>query len=179
MKKSIIAIIILVLVSPLVYFFVTKQTPAPLQEQTQEEQVVQESEEVSSKKFSMSEMIARGGAHQCDVEQKIDSVYVASSKGKVYMADGKVRGDFDTQVQGITMKNSLIVRDGYTYTWSSLSKDGYKIKENSGAVDTSGPAGTAGQFNFNDEAIGAYECTTWAKDESKFTLPAGITFKEV
>jgi hypothetical protein len=131
----------------------------------------------SDKKMAFSQFIATNkGSYECTVNQYVNDI---ASKGTVYMNQGLIRGDFNTKVSGISIDTSLIVRDGYTYTWSSaLPGSGFKSKVvANGNANTN--TGTSGQYSFNAEQIGDYDCKVWAFDESKFTLPVSITFREV
>lgn len=139
----------------------------------------QENTEIpSGKKMAFSQFIKQGGAYQCTVNQYIDSAYSATTQGKVFIADGNIRGDFATTVQGMNIDTSMIVRDGFVYTWTSLANMGYKAKETKDAEQGQAIA-TSGQFGWNSEMIGDYDCDPWTVDASKFTLPANITFQEV
>lgn len=135
------------------------------------------------KKMAFSSFIKQGGAYQCTVNQYIDSGYTSSTKGTVYIADQKIRGEYSVQVQGMTITGSVIVRDGFAYTWSSMTPTGYKAKvtdspAGGAGVATNGTA-TTGSFSWNTDMIGDYDCQPWKADESRFQLPTTITFKEV
>lgn len=139
----------------------------------------QENTEISSgKKMAFSQFIKQDGAYQCTVNQYIDSAYTATTQGKVFIADGNIRADFKINAQGMQFDTSMITRDGFVYTWTSLANMGYKVK----AVETTESnqkIGTSGQFTFDDAMIGDYDCNPWTVESSKFTLPTNITFQEV
>lgn len=131
----------------------------------------------TGKKMAFSQFISQEkGAYQCTVNQYVQNI---ESKGKVYINEGMIRGEFNTKVAGMSIDTTMIVRDGYTYNWSSvLPGTGFKAKAlANGDVNTN--SGTSGEYSFNAEQIGDYDCQIWTPDESKFTIPAGITFKEV
>jgi hypothetical protein len=51
-----------------------------------------------------------------------------------------------------------------------------KVIEN---VEPNTNAGMSGTYSFNASQIGEYDCEEWAGDQSKFTLPASVTFTEI
>lgn len=137
------------------------------------------------KKMAFSSFIKQGGSYQCTVTQYIDSAYTSSTMGTVYISGEKIRGNYSVEVQGMKINGSVIVRDGFAYTWSSMASIGYKAKVTETAngsaqvnVNNSGSA-ASGSFSWNSDMIGDYDCKPWTTVESQFTLPASITFKEV
>lgn len=144
------------------------------QEQIQNEQ--SQDSQVSGKKMAFADFVKQGGSYECTVNQ-----YVAGTEtsGKTYISGGMIRGEFQTSVQGLNITTNMIVRDGFTYTWSSMAPTmGYKAPIAEGAEgDTS--TGMSGTYSFNAEQIGDYDCSPWTADLSKFTLPAGVNFQEI
>ena len=170
-QTKIIALIAgVVVVAGAGFFFLKPSAPA---ENADSQQVAQES---NGKKIPFSEFIKQGGSYKCTVHQ-----YVAETDtvGTTYISDGKVRGEYNTKVQGMSIDSTLIVRDGYTYTWTSMAPTmGYKVKVvESASSDTS--AGMSGTYSYNANQIGDYECETWSGDVSKFELPSGVNFQEM
>jgi hypothetical protein len=89
-----------------------------------------------------------------------------------------IRGEFSTKVQSMNINSTIVVRDGYSYAWSSAAPTmGFKIKvvEN---INANGSGDTSGGYSFNAEQIGDYNCEEWSYDISMFALPTNITFKE-
>lgn len=131
---------------------------------------------LAGKKMAFSEMVKQGGAYQCSVDQYLDAGMQQMTKGTVYVDDGKIRGEYSTTVQGMTIDTRVIVRDGFAYTWTSMASIGYKAP----VVETVGgdaSVGTAGKYSWNDQLIGDYDCKPWSPDSSKFTVPTNITFQ--
>ena len=126
--------------------------------------------------MAFSEFIKRGGAYQCEINQLVGG---SQTQGTAYISGGMIRGEYQTQVQGMSISTNMILRDGYTYSWSSMMPTaGYKVK----AVATGGgdaSTGTSGTYSFNAEQIGDYNCEPWAADAATFALPAGVTFTEM
>ncbi|MFA7285719.1 MAG: hypothetical protein WC011_02635 [Candidatus Paceibacterota bacterium] len=131
----------------------------------------------SGKKMAFSQFIATDkGSYECTVNQYVNDI---ESKGKVYINNGMIKGEFNTKTAGLSIDTSLIVRDGFTYTWSSMLPGvGFKAKVVAD-TNTNTDTKTTAQYSFNAEQIGDYDCQPWATDESKFILPTSIVFKEV
>ncbi len=130
----------------------------------------------SGKKKAFSEFMKDSGSYKCTVNQYIANT---ETKGTVYLANGLLKASYGTKVQGMNIETSVIVRDGYSYSWSSFSpKSGFKAKiDTTSGGDTS--AGTSGSYSFKAEQIGDYDCQAWQADPSFFELPTGVNFTEV
>lgn len=128
------------------------------------------------KKMAFGEFVKGGGAYKCTVAQHVGDV---TSNGTVYINDQMLRGEFNSAVNGLNVDSNMIVRDGYTYTWSSMTPNmGFKIKV---AENTAGDVGASASASYawNSETIGDYDCEPWSIDASLFTVPANITFQEM
>lgn len=118
---------------------------------------------------TFAELMARTGSWTCDASTAYEG---GSSTGTVVMNDGKLRGDFVATMAGITVNTSFIGREGYMYTWTSMIPQGFKVKMEAAA-------GTAGGQGIDPSTNVTYSCAPWAADESRFTVPADITFMEM
>lgn len=168
-KNIVLAVIVIGIV---VVAIVTKSKPAE-----NSKQVVQNQENTSFEDF-----IKNGrGAYVCNVEQKVSNF---ESKGVVYIQNGedmasrKINGEFKTTAQGMNVTTNFIMRDGFSYTWSSmLPNTGFKVKiEEPKTGDTS--TQTSGTYGFDTKQIGSYDCKDWSIDESKFAIPTSVKFIE-
>ncbi len=130
----------------------------------------------SGKKVPFAEFVKQGGSYKCDVNQSVGGI---DTKGVTYINQGMIRGEYSTKTQGMTVGTTLIVRDGYTYAWSSLAPTmGFKSKVVAEAKgDVSAP--TKGTYSFQAEQIGDYSCEPWPADTSMFAIPSGVTFREM
>lgn len=183
MSKTLIGIMAAVVVIGGGYFVITKNKDSKVNEQqivvdNVSEQSTQTSQTTNSpaKKMAFAEFIKKGGAYKCTVNQSINNV---DTKGVTYISGGMIRGEYATKVQNFNVETTLIVRDGYTYTWTSMAPNmGFKSKvvaNTSGNTDTS----MTSSYSFNAEKIGDYNCEVWAADQNKFIIPVNITFREV
>jgi hypothetical protein len=138
--------------------------------------VVAPIEKKLEKKIAFSEFIKKGGSYKCTVQQGVGGV---DTKGTTYINDGMVRGEYKSQMQGMSMDSVVIVRDGYTYSWSSmLPNRGFKTKMVESTTTVADPS-MAGSYSFNAEQIGEYNCDTWVLDSTLFDLPSSTVFTEI
>lgn len=131
------------------------------------------SEKPTGKKMAFSEFIKQGGAYKCTVTQTVATM---TTNGTVYLDSGKVKADFAVSVAGQSINTSMIVRDGYTYTWTSNSSTkGFKTKVSTSASGDAG-ASPKGTITWDGSQIGDYNCEAWVADASMFELPKTVTF---
>ncbi len=129
--------------------------------------------EPSGKKMAFKDFLVNDrGSYQCTVHESMTDV---ENTGTVYIADGKVRGEFETVAEGKPVKTSLLVKDGYQYVWSSSMKTGIKINTD---ATTQSKAQSDGVYSWDSARIGDYDCKAWTTDPTTFDLPAGMTFTD-
>jgi len=96
----------------------------------------------------------------------------------MYINGQNMKGEFSTVAEGRTMNSSFMSRDGYSYTWSSLTPGmGFKIKAE--AETSNEGADVSGTYAWNADQIGDYNCENWVVDATKFELPKDVTFQEI
>jgi hypothetical protein len=91
----------------------------------------------------------------------------------MYIAGGKVRGDFGTSINGVESKSHMIVDSNTSYLWTDGSKTGIKMAFDPNAKPVATPGATG---SFDASANMNYKCSAWVTDTSKFTLPTDVTF---
>lgn len=128
------------------------------------------------KKMSIESYIKQGGTHVCTVTQNAGGI---ESKGTLYIAGEKIGGEFSSVVQGMDINTYLIVKDGYSYVWTSLMPNvGFKsvtvMKDSNSGASTE----TSGSYGWDASKIGDYDCKPWTLNASKFVLPSSVTFGE-
>lgn len=149
----------------------TANDKAPIGENTQDTQAP------TGKKIAFSQFIKQGGAYECTVRQTLSGI---DTTGVTYLSDGMIRGEFSTRIQSMNVDTSFIVRDGFTYSWSSvLPNTGFKVEMVDNTVNGDTTTDTSGSYSWNAEQIGDYDCKPWTVDMAKFTLPSDVTFKEI
>lgn len=156
---------------------------APTTESEVKEETASSTEETkvpAGKKMSFDAFMKQGGSYVCTVNQDVGGM---TSKGTVYIngtSGQNIRGEFTTSVQGMNIGTSLIVRDGFTYTWSSMMPTtGYKVAVSKSDVGANVNQGASGSYSWNAEQIGDYDCKPWTVDATKFDLPKTVKFTEV
>ena len=167
-KNIVLAVIVIGIV---VVAIVTKSKPTE-----NSKQLVQNQENTSFEDF-----VKNGkGSYVCNVEQKVSDF---ESKGIVYIQNGetmqtrKISGEFKTIAEGMNVTTNFIMKDGFSYTWSSmLPTTGFKVKVQEQTGDTS--TQTSGTYGFDTKQIGSYDCKNWTVDENKFIIPTSIKFIE-
>ncbi len=118
---------------------------------------------------SMKELVASGISQKCDFSEP-----QSNTSGTIYIAGGKVRGDFTSQTQAGTVTGHMI-SDGTTVnTWMDGMSQGFK----SSFAMTEG-TGTDTQKGLDPDKKTDYKCSPWSADETKFQLPGGITFTDM
>jgi len=133
---------------------------------------VTSSAQTSTDKAALAELIKKGGTLTCTITQNVNNTKVT---GTMFMGSGMMRGEYTTKVQNVNIDSNFIVRDGFTYTWSSMTPNaGFKV-----AIPAVGStASTANTSSFDVSQVEDYKCEAWTLDASKFTLPAGVTFTQ-
>lgn len=96
----------------------------------------------------------------------------SSVKGTSYVANGKVRGDFSTTVNGTTMNGHTLIDNNVMYTWVEGQKEGFKL-----AINTTGTSSSNQAVDLDAKAD--YDCSSWNPDSASFTLPTNITFTDM
>ena len=130
------------------------------------------SEKPSGKKIAFSEFMKQSGSYKCTVTQTVASM---TTNGTVYLDSGKVKADFAVSVAGQSISTSMIVRDGYSYTWTSNSPTkGFKTKIIAKVGDSS--ASPKGTYTWDGSQIGEYSCESWIADDAMFEVPKTVTF---
>lgn len=128
----------------------------------------------SVKKMAFSEFLRQGGSYKCTVSQVVATM---TSEGIVYINKDSVKAEFVTSISGVSIKTFMIIKDGYTYTWTSAAPTkGYKTKiTTEGSLDRQT---SSTKYTWDGSQIGDYSCETHAPDPSIFVLPSTIIFTE-
>lgn len=102
-----------------------------------------------------------------------------ANSGTVYLADGRMSGNFSLRAPGEDAIASNLINDGqYQYSWQEGEDEGVKISleqitANQPAMDSQSdePASSVDQ----DEDYN-FECQEWSVDESRFSPPGDVDF---
>jgi hypothetical protein len=140
--------------------------------QTAEQANTQDAPSNESQQFrgSLKDLMARSGSWRCDISVTTEGV---TASGTTYVAQGKVRADFVSEVpQFGSVASPMIMRDNTAYTWTDMMNQGFKFPIQGAEVEPEVSAEVAAQMNQAYD----YSCAAWPTDESKFALPSDITF---
>jgi hypothetical protein len=119
---------------------------------------------------TIKSLLSSGKSQKCTYSSNLES---ASVSGTLYVANGKMRGDFASGTEQAKISGHMIADGGFSYVWTDTSKQGVKM-----AIDLEQQL--AG-FLANNQTLDinqtfAYTCQGWTGDGSVFTLPSDITF---
>ncbi len=128
----------------------------------------------TGKKMAFTEFMKQGGSYKCTVTQNVANMI---SNGTVYIHNNKIKANFTTSIQGQTIETNMIAMEGYTYTWTNMSKGaGFKSKITPPKSDPNTNAAASATYTWNGEQIGDYNCEAWVVDTTTFELPKSVTF---
>lgn len=120
---------------------------------------------------SFKDFLAGGKSQKCEASFKSGDT---TSSGTMYVASGKMRGDFSAQVQGKTMQSHMIVKDQTVYSWTEGLGLNAAFKT---ALNTSNTNSSQSRSVDVNQKV-SYACQSWTEDDSQFALPIGMTFSD-
>ena len=118
---------------------------------------------------TIKSLLSAGKSQKCTYSNKLQATSV---NGTVYVANGKIRGDFTSVSEQTKINGHMIVDSGYSYVWTEMSKQGIKM-----AIDQQ--RSTSDSTNNQTPDINqtfTYTCQGWTEDDAIFTLPSDISF---
>ena len=118
---------------------------------------------------SIKSLMTAGKTQVCTYTRKDNNT---TMNGKIYVADGKMRGDFtELDAKGQNPNQHIIINDNtYVYAWSDLMNRGVKM-----TLSAAKSASTTNGSPNLDEPV-QLSCQGWTADQSFFTVPTTITF---
>ncbi len=118
---------------------------------------------------TLKSLLSAGKSQKCTYSNKIQT---GSVNGIVYIANGKVRGDFTSSTVQNKVSGHMIVEGGYSYVWTDLSNQGVKMAINQQQPSTTPTNNQAPNIN----QTFTYSCQGLTEDDSMFVLPSAISF---
>lgn len=97
------------------------------------------------------------------------------SEGVVFVADGKMRGDFTITTGGTTQGSHMITTANEYYMWMDGQKTGYKMS--TGAATNPDQSASPQQGIDQNQPLNM-KCSSWKVDASKFELPKDVDFMD-
>lgn len=125
-----------------------------------------------NKTSSLLDLLNLGKNQQCTFKTTTSG---SKTEGTFYIAQGKMRGDLKTTVDGKEQEMSMI-RDGdMNYIWGSSLTTGIKMKLSLDEISSNKQ--TSQYINTSDKLN--YDCKDWRVDSSLFTPPVDIKFTDL
>lgn len=173
MNKKVIGVIIIVLILlGAGIFLATKKSPV---KNSNSASVPTQSTNptVTLTQGSLKSLLMAGKSEVCTFSNSVSSVQVS---GTVYVANGKIRGDFKSSGPGNAVTGHMIVDSQYSYVWTDQSTQGIKMALNS-ATQNPNPNAKSSSPDLNQSY--QYTCQPFTATGSTFTIPTNITFQTI
>ena len=110
---------------------------------------------------------------KCSFKDNMENIEM---NGVVYIANKKMRGDYDSNILGKQMITHLIYDGDFTYMWTEGDVQGYKMA-NKQEVPNEVVQETKQQIDI--DKLMDIRCDNWLVDELVFALPAGVEFVDI
>lgn len=118
--------------------------------------------------MTMRELMASNVSQKCDFSEP-----QSNTSGTVYIANGKVRGDFTSQVNGKPMMGHMIADSSSSHVWMDGMAQGFKTTFTAQATSSSNS-----QQGLDPDRKTDYKCTAWTADAALFVVPTNIKFMD-
>jgi hypothetical protein len=173
----IVAIVVLLLLAGGVYKLMHHMQAAS---QSGESANPQTQSQSSMQPKSLSDFFSMAGSQKCTFSDSSNN-----SSGTVYVNNGKMRGDFQSQNEGKTESSHMLNDGTFVYMWTDGQQSGYKmslavVKQEAAQMSQSpanaGSAQPSQAVNFQQKSN--YSCGLWSADSSLFTVPTNVTFTD-
>jgi hypothetical protein len=119
---------------------------------------------------TLKSLLSSGKSQKCTYSYSRQSTTVS---GTVYVANGKMRGDFVSPSGQSKVTGHMIIDGGYFYVWTDLSNSGIKMAVNQ-EQPANAPVSNSQTPDINQSFT--YSCQGWAEDDTLFVLPSSISF---
>lgn len=161
--KIISATVVLLIILGAICFFLFGNKKSQSSEVTQKEEPQEQSQSIDSPK-SIKDLMSFSSSQTCTFTAD------NQSNGTVYVAKGKVSGNFTSNIEGKTMASHMLIDGKEFYMWTDGQNQGFK-----GNLDDMTMFNNKNQSNssesINPDEKMNYKCQSWNVDESKFEIP--------
>lgn len=120
---------------------------------------------------SIKSLMQKGGSQQCTFSTVADG---SKSDGTIYLAGGKMRGDFDVITENVTVMSHTIFDGTTSYIWTHDAGEGLKMN-----VDPADIESYADNQPISADKNLEFECKSWNEDSSKFVPPSDVKFNDL
>lgn len=125
---------------------------------------------------SIKDLLSSGKTQMCTYEYSNEKT--GTSKGTTYIANGKMRTDYEsTYGDGKTYSGSMINDGTYMYMWTATPPQGMKLKITA-EMDKQIEEAKQNQAYIDPNTPMSYRCNNWSNDATIFTPPAEVTFTD-
>ncbi|KXK10993.1 MAG: hypothetical protein UZ22_OP11002000519 [Microgenomates bacterium OLB23] len=143
-----------------------------------ETQIPSDTSLIATGKNTLMNLMSMGKDIECTFEYATEGK--AASKGTMYVSGKRVRGQFETMVDGKTTTTQMLQDGAYMYMWGTSMPEGLKIAipvitPGSDTPTTNAPSNQ--YFDANQQMDVA--CKPWTADSATFTLPSDVTFRDL
>ncbi len=140
----------------------------------QDNQVPNSNQTLGSDRITLKDFMTMSGSKQCQFKDA-----ESDSSGEVYIAAGKMRGDFKSKVDDDTVA-SYMINDGESiYIWMDNQNTGFKtsLQAMEEMSNQDGVTGVNQTVDLNKQV--EYTCQNWTIEENKFLVPTEIKFQDI
>lgn len=139
-----------------------------------EEEITVAWEEMTEEKFesTMEDLYKKWGKMTCTMTTIEEGVQM---NGTLYIDGKKMRTDMKWSAQGMEFEMSTLIKDGYSYSWTSMSNEGWKVAYDEEEVEEG--MNDAATDTDTDSPM-SFTCKRGVSGVD-FDLPSGIEFKEL
>lgn len=168
MNGKIIGIIIaIVVIAGGAYLFTQKDKTSEVASNTD---TTQQAETTGAETASIKSLIDSGKTKQCTFTTVAEG---SESKGTIYVADGKMRGDFNVVTKDVAVMSHTIFDGTTSFIWTDNAGDGIKMKVDPSEIGNSQNQSVDVNKDFE------FDCDSWNADSGKFVPPANVKFNEM
>lgn len=170
--KIIVAIIAIIVVGGGAVFFTQNKKTSPQAEVASNSQIAQPEEQVTSQSASVISLLESGKNQQCTFSTVAEG---SETAGMVYLANGKMRGDFTVKTSEMAVLSHTIYDGTTSYVWTDTGGDGIKMKVDLATIAEAQQSNRSLDLKQNLQ----FDCKNWNVDESMFVAPSNVTFSDI
>lgn len=167
----IVAVVVLITLVGGGYFLMNRSDNSETPSQTASEASSAPETAESMQKTTLKEFMAMSGTQQCQFNDA-----ETGNSGAVFIDAGKMRGDFNSSVNGKITPSHMINDGKDIYFWMDDQATGFKTSL-SAIEGMSGHTGSAQTVDINKEVD--YKCESWTADPVKFAVPTEVKFQDM
>lgn len=145
-----------------------------VQENSEQQADVSDSESFTG---SFADLLRLGQTYTCTYAEQTDN---GQQQGTVYVANERMRGDFEISSSETGNMEGHVIRDGnWMYVWGDTPLGMFANKYEYDVNAMSGEGETEKNKNFDIDEEFDFDCDSWNVDTSKFNPPANISFQDI